>query len=180
MRCTVQCVFLILASAALLVAGQAGDGTPSTPAQFAQQLDQIARTASVMVDGDVCQKIGMGRSVNQQSFIQVKKTLIRLSRLVSFPCDVNLWMPVSGSPDEVQVMIRNENELSQFWVFGPRPQQMFPQMKEVLETGRRITVEDKPGWVSVLAPVYNSLGDIVGLVEVVSKGSLICRCDQGF
>jgi len=42
-------------------------------------------------------------------------------------------------------------------------------MKQVLETGRRVTVAEKPGWVSVLAPVYDSLGDIVGLVEAVTQ-----------
>jgi hypothetical protein len=35
-----------------------------------------------------------------------------------------------------------------------------------------VTVTDRPGWISVLAPVYNSLGDIVGLVEAVSRTEL--------
>jgi hypothetical protein len=42
-------------------------------------------------------------------------------------------------------------------------------MATVLKTGQRITVMDRPGWISVLAPVYNSLGDIVGLIEAVSQ-----------
>ena len=41
-------------------------------------------------------------------------------------------------------------------------------MRQVLETGRRETVRQKPGMVSVLAPVFDSLGDMVGLVEVVA------------
>jgi hypothetical protein len=41
-------------------------------------------------------------------------------------------------------------------------------MGRVLDTGRREVVTEKPGMVSVLAPVSNSLGDIVGLVEVVA------------
>jgi hypothetical protein len=45
-------------------------------------------------------------------------------------------------------------------------------MRQVLDTGRRVTVTEKPGWVSVLAPVYNSLGDIVALVETVSQKRL--------
>jgi len=44
-----------------------------------------------------------------------------------------------------------------------------PRMKTVLETGRRLTVTDKPGWISVLAPVSDSDGDIVGLVEAVGN-----------
>ena len=42
-------------------------------------------------------------------------------------------------------------------------------MKTVLDTGKRTAVSEKPGWVSVLAPVHNSLGDIVGVVEVASQ-----------
>lgn len=44
-------------------------------------------------------------------------------------------------------------------------------MQQVLKTGGRVTVEEKPGMVSVLAPVRNSLGEIVGVVEVVSSTS---------
>ncbi len=158
---------------------QAESATTLPRATLARDLDQIARTASVMVDGDLCQRIVDGYTLREPEFTQVKKTLIRLSRLISHPCDVNLWMPVEGAPGQIQIVIRNENELSQFWVFGARSQPMFPQMSEVLKTGRRVTVEERPEMVSVLAPVYNSLGDIVGLVEVVSKESFPCRCAPG-
>ena len=68
-----------------------------------------------------------------------------------------------------QIVIRNRYEMSQFWEWGKLNQPMFPAMGTVLETGQRVTVKQKPGFVSVLAPVRNSLGDIVGLVEVVSR-----------
>jgi len=156
---------------------------------MAGELDEVARIASVIVDGDVCQRIvtpraldylfkndprdpwaaGDNYEVNDAAFIAVKKTLIRLSRLAPFPCDVNLWMPIAGHPDKVRVVIRNTNELSQFWPWAALYQDMIPQMKQVLDTGRRATVTEKPGWVSVLAPVYNSLGDVVALVEAVSQ-----------
>jgi hypothetical protein len=61
--------------------------------------------------------------------------------------------------------------MSQFWVWGALHQEMFPEMKEVLAGGKRLTVTKKPGWISVLAPVYDSLGDVVGLVEVVSRSA---------
>ena len=154
-----------------------------------RELDEVARIASVMVDGDVCRRIvtpraleymfkndphdqwlaGDNYEVNDEAFIAVKKTLIRLSRLAPFPCDVNLWMPVAGHPDKVRIVIRNANELSQFWPWGALYQDMIPPMKQVLESGRRVTVAEKPGWVSVLAPVYDSLGDIVALVEAVTQ-----------
>ena len=142
-----------------------------------------------MVDGDVCQRIVTERSlgyivrkdprdpwlgadnydVNHEAFIHTKKTLIRLARLVDFPCDVNLWMPLPGPPDQVHIVIRNVNELSQFWKWGALYQETPPPMRRALETGERVTVSDSPGLVSVLAPVRNSLDEIVGLVEVVSR-----------
>src|SRR6516162_9313988 len=109
---------------------------------------------------------GDNYEVNHEAFDLVKKTLIRISRLVSFPADANLWMPVPGHPDKIRVVIRNANELSQFWPWGALYQEMIPEMKTVLATGRRTTVAQKPGWVSVLVPVSDSLGDFVALVEV--------------
>lgn len=158
---------------------------------MARELDDVARIATVMVDGDVCQRIvtpraleymfkndprdqwlaGDNYDVNDQAFIAVKKTLLRLSHLAPFPCDVNLWMPIASHRDKVRIVIRNVNELSQFWPWGALYQDMIPQMRQVLDSGRRVTVTDKPGWVSVLAPVYNSLGDIVALVEAVGQKS---------
>jgi len=168
---------LLLAVAALL------------PAQRAAQLDGVARVASVMVDGDVASRIVTKRAlrymlnddprdkwraadnydVNHEAFLQTKKTLIRLSRLVSFPCDVNLWLPLASDPPSIFLAVRNVHELSRFWRFGAMHQPMFPPMKRVLETGERVTVAGKGSLVAVLAPVYDSLGDIVGLVEVVAR-----------
>jgi len=170
---------LILAAAGLFA--QTDDRT--------QALNRVAQVATVMVDGDVCRRIQTPRSeglltrvdprdpwaaadnydVNHAEFIQVKKTLIRLSHLCPEACDVNLWMPVAAAPDRVQIMIRNVYEMSQFWNWGALHQPMPAEMKKVLDTGQRVTVRRRPGMVSVLAPVYDSLGDIIGLVEVVSQ-----------
>jgi len=154
-----------------------------------KQLDEIARTASVMVDGDLCRRIvkpralrflahpdpkdqwsaGDNYEVDHTAFIQTKKTLRRLSMLAPFPCDVNLWMPLEQQPGKIHIVVRNVHELSQFWQWGALFQDMDPRMKSVLDTGQRVTVADKPGWISVLAPVYDSEGSIVGLVEAVTN-----------
>lgn len=161
----------------------------ASKAKLEQDLDEIGRIATIMVDGDVCQHIvtkraldrifhkdprdqwaaGDNYDVNDDAFIQVKKTLIRLAHLAPYPVDVNLWMPLGSNPPQIHIVIRNRYEMSQFWTWGALTQPMFPQMQTVLDTGRRITVEQKPGYVSVLAPVRNSLDDIVGLVEVVGR-----------
>lgn len=160
--------------------------------RFANELDNAARAASVFVDGDLCERIvtpraldymfrndpkdkwaaGDNYEVNVDAFNRTKKTLIRVSRLVPFLADANLWMPVKGHPDKIRVVIRNGNELSQFWPWGALYQDMIPEMRTVLETGKRIAVSKKSGWLSVLAPVTNSLGDTVAVVEVASQRTL--------
>jgi hypothetical protein len=156
---------------------------------IARDLDAIAKVATVMIDGDICQRILTPRAieymlrnpsrdkwadadnydVDDVAFIATKKTLIRLSRLAEYPVDANLWMPLKSDLSIVHVVIRNRYEMSQFWPWGKLFQTTPAPMREVLETGRRSTVTGKAGYVSVLAPVHNSLGDIVGLVEVVSR-----------
>jgi hypothetical protein len=154
-----------------------------------QDLHEIARVATIMIDGDVCQRIvtpralahmlhpdprdewqaGDNYDVNAGAFIQTKKTLIRLAMMASYPVDVNLWMPVPTTPN-IQLVIRNKYNLSQFWN-GELQQAMPPEMQEVLKTGNTLTTQKMPEMISVLAPVRNSLGQIVGLVEVVSSAA---------
>jgi hypothetical protein len=181
---TVGLVFLLTLAASAKDAGT-----------LTKDLDNIARTASVMIDGDVCQRIVTPRGleymlknpsrdkwadadnydVDDASFIATKKTLIRLSQLADYPVDVNLWMPLKPDLSVVHIVIRNKNEMSQFWPWGKLFQDTPKPMRAVFETGQRVTVTEKAGYVSVLAPVRNSTGDIVGLAEVVSRLQLDSR-----
>jgi hypothetical protein len=65
--------------------------------------------------------------------------------------------------------------MSQFWPWGKLFQETPGPMLEVLRDGKSVTVEGKSGFLSVLAPVRNSLDEIVGLVEVVTKTPLDMR-----
>jgi hypothetical protein len=154
-----------------------------------RDLDHVARVASVMLDGDTCLRIQTARSahyitvkdprdpwragdnydVHAQPFIETKKALIRLAHLCGTPCDVNLWMPEPGNAARMQIVIRNVHELSQFWNWGDLGQAMPAEMRRVIDSGERVSVSRKPGVVSVLAPVRNSLGDVVAIAEVVSQ-----------
>jgi hypothetical protein len=78
-------------------------------------------------------------------------------------------MPIPGKPGRIQVLVRNVNEMSQFWSWGELDQETPAPMAKVLETGQRITVTQKHGFTSVLAPLYDSLGEVAGLVEVVTR-----------
>jgi hypothetical protein len=114
-------------------------------------------------------RAGDNYDVDHAAFQQIKKTLMRLAHLCVTPCDVNLWMPVPSNRGRVQIIIRNVLETSQFWTWGDLDQAMPPEMKTVLETRERVTVRRKAGMISVLAPIRDSLGDVVGVAEVVSQ-----------
>jgi hypothetical protein len=181
-----QLAFMSVCGGAAAVA-QAVSSSPADAAAQQRDLQEIARVATVMIDGDVCQHIvtqralqhmlrsdprdkwqaGDNYDVHAAPFIQTKKTLIRLSMLAPYPVDVNLWMPVPTTQD-IQVVIRNKYNLSQFWQ-GELEQAMPPEMREVLQSGKTLTVQKSPEMISVLAPVRNSLNEVVGLVEVVSS-----------
>jgi hypothetical protein len=160
-----------------------------TKEALARDLEEVARVASVMLDGGVCERIMTPRAlkkmfavdpndqwagsdnfdVNHEPYVQTKKVLMRLAKLVPYPVDCNLWMPFTQDPKKIQILIRNRHEMSQFWTWGVLFQDQTPQMAEVLATGKPQTIVQKGDFVSVLTPVFNSLGDTVGLVEVVSR-----------
>ncbi|HYM13299.1 MAG TPA: hypothetical protein VEU62_21350 [Bryobacterales bacterium] len=161
----------------------------ATRAQVEAELDRLAQVATAMVDGDECQRIMTPRAldkmfrtdprdrwaghdnfdVNDGPYIAVKKVLRRVSTLAPFPVDCNLWMGFRERPELVQILIRQVNEMSQFWKWGDLYQPMPPEMKEVLQTGKRKTVAMHGDYISVLTPVFNSLGDPVAIVEVVAR-----------
>jgi hypothetical protein len=180
--------FLLLAFAAFNLSA-IGYAQSQTRESMARELEAVARVATIMVDGDVCQRIMTERAlkklfvidpedqwagsdnfdVNAEPFIQTKKTLMRLAKLRPYPIDCNLWMLFKENPQRIQILIRNQYEMSQFWTWGVLYQEIPTEMAEVLSSGKPKTVIGKNDLLSVLTPVYNSLGDIVGLVEVVGR-----------
>lgn len=61
------------------------------------------------------------------------------------------------------------SRFSQLWPWGALYQDMIPTIRQVLSSGRRVAVVKRPRRVAVLAPVYDSRGDIVGLVDAVTQ-----------
>jgi hypothetical protein len=140
-----------------------GSGQVRDKQSLEKDLEGIARVATVMIDGDVCQRIMTDRALKKMFVIDPKDPWIGSDNF-----DVNAE-PFIEEPGKIQVLIRNKYEMSQFWSFGQLYATIPPEMNEVLATGKRLTIQKKGNIISVLTPVYNSLGDVVGLVEVVSR-----------
>jgi hypothetical protein len=149
-------------------------------------LKELARVASVMVDGEDAEHVVTDRAmhyianpdpkhrflagdyfdVDFDGFLRAKKTLLRLSRLVDFRCDTVLWMKVKGRDELVTPLLHN-GTLSQWYRFGASSAEAAGPMAECLRSGEVTPVEDGASdMLTVLAPVRDSLGDVVGLVEL--------------
>ena len=158
--------------------------------EMVEALVGLAKVASVMVDGEEAKRIitddafhhmtnkdpqyrflsGDHYDVDHQAFLRMKKTLLRLSTLVDFPCDTSLWVRVKGLETHVTVAVQN-GSLKRYWKWAEEMRPLEGEMADCLRTGE-VTVAslDHPtGTVTVLAPVRDSLGDVVGFVELTAK-----------
>ena len=165
---------------------------------------ELARVASVMGDGEEAKRIITDRAhyylansdttyrflssdyydVDHDTFLRMKKTLLRLSMLVDFPCDTSLWVRVEGLADHalrqaqggvslsnpVTVAVQNGG-MKRYWQWAEEKRPLEPEMAECLATGKATAApkDEARGLVTVLAPVSDSLGDVVGFVELTAK-----------
>jgi len=162
---------------------------PKDADPMTRDLHQLGRIATCMVDGELVKQIVTERAkekifhvdprdkwaagdnfdVNHEPYTKVKQTLQRIAMLVDWPVDCNLYMPCEVKPEKWYLLIRQQYGLAQMWQWGQVYQDPIPEMVEVLKTGRREVVTQRKGWVSVLTPVYDSLGKIVAVVEVCTR-----------
>jgi hypothetical protein len=150
------------------------------------QLTQLAAICTKVVDGDRCWRIVTDRAedwlfrklpgdawagmdnydVDLDEFRSLKKDLIRLSNLPTVLTDCNLWMRVRNSPDQVHMVIRQAKD----WSLGYRFRQMAitptPEMKRALAGELAMLSDLEEGMISMLTPVRNSKGDVVGFIEI--------------
>ena len=152
-------------------------------------LAQVARVAEVMIDGELAMRIITDRAthyivnpnpqhrflsgdyydVDHDSFLLMKKTLLRLERLASFPCNATLWVRVRGADNLITAAVQN-GQLHRYWRFGEDGRKPDGELAQCLSSGQ-ITPAPADGsedFLTVLAPIRDSLGDVVGCVELTA------------
>jgi hypothetical protein len=80
-----------------------------------------------------------------------------------------LWVRVKGAPGLITVVVQN-GQLHRYWRFGEAGRKPEGEIARCLATGR-ITlapVRGSPDFLTVLAPARDSLGDVVGCVELTA------------
>jgi len=151
------------------------------------RLRELARTASVMLDGEEVLRIVSPRAmeyisspvkgyrfmtndyfdVDHEIFIRTKKTMKRLARLTDIPCSMALWLPAQGAPKYMTIVVHN-GTVNRYWQFGSYRTEMPNEVRSCLKSG---TVRSAPGsgstnMITVLAPVFDSLEDTVAVLEI--------------
>jgi hypothetical protein len=160
---------------------------PDKACRALEALTEVARVASVMVDGDEARRIIAERAiwyiahpdpehrflsgdyydVDHDTFLRMKKTLLRLERLLDFSCSSSLWIRVEGLEGYVTLAVQNGN-VHRYYRFGQEKMELPAEMAECVRTGQPVVapLEHPSQTLTVLAPVFDSLGDVVGIVEL--------------
>ena len=164
-------------------------------------LNELARVTTAMIDGEEVLRIPEEQTlhyiknpdpnhrflaldhfvVDHEPFLRVKKLLLRIQTLADFPCSTLLFLVVEGLGQAVTPLVQNGNH-SRYYEFGAGQTALAPEMKECLENGRIVEapVEHPRGMLSVLAPVFDSMGDVVGLVELSAPNPVTCKSVPGY
>lgn len=161
-------------------------GHKETQQKKTEALLQVGRIASVMVDGDVSTRVITDRAmhyitrpdpkyrflsadfydVDHQNFLIIKKTLLRLQRLLPFYSSTSFWLRFEK--EEVIPVVLN-NEMQRYYQFGwATPFPMNDEMKQCCFEDKVVQSPEHSDFITVLAPVKDSLQDVVGFVEITT------------
>jgi len=160
--------------------------TKKTTQDLISKLENTARTAAVMMDGDEARRVIVDRAmehithpnpkyrfldadyydVHFDTFLRVKKTLKRLQKLADTECSANLWVRVRERTEEVTLAIQC-GRCHRYWQFGELKHRIDTNMKRCLKGGKvvKILPTSRNTKVTFLAPVFDSLEETVGLIE---------------
>ncbi|KPK86001.1 MAG: hypothetical protein AMJ81_02195 [Phycisphaerae bacterium SM23_33] len=155
-----------------------------TEAVFAE-LARIAEIAAGILDGEEVKRIiaeqamhyvanpdpehrylsGDYFDADHELFLRTKKLLTRLERLGKVPLNGSVWVPIPGR-EEVTVAVQN-GAYHRYYQFGQERLATPPEMKQVFANGQVLRVAPAEGdrLATVLAPVRDSLGDVVAVAE---------------
>jgi hypothetical protein len=153
------------------------------------ELERLARVAEAMVDGELAGRVVTERAahyianphpdhrhlsgdyydVDHAAFLAMKKVLLRLERIVPFACNATLWMRVRGAEQLLTPVVQN-GRLHRYYRFGEERRRPEGELAECLATGKAVCapVDGSAEFLTVLAPVRDSLGAVVGCVELTA------------
>ncbi|HHN47108.1 MAG TPA: hypothetical protein ENN09_06670 [Planctomycetes bacterium] len=99
---------------------------------------------------------------------------MRLERLMPFECSASLWVRVNGLEDHVTVAVQN-GALHRYWKWAEEKRPLEGEMAHCMSSGEitEAAHDDTSRFLTVLAPVRDSLGDVVALVELTARNPAV-------
>lgn len=138
------------------------------------RLRDLARVATVFIDGDAFARIpldpalntGDDYAVDHESFLDVKQTLLKLKRLDDEDLGVTTWRPWTG--EEVEQVCPVDLHDRQV---RPGNHPITPAIAEALRGQVGVQQFELRGHpcLSVCAPIRDSMEDVVGVVELFAS-----------
>ncbi|NKB70307.1 MAG: hypothetical protein GKR89_24820 [Candidatus Latescibacteria bacterium] len=105
--------------------------------------------------------------VDSELFLRTKKLLLRIERLGHVPVDSSVWVPVPGR-DAITLAVQNGVN-HRYYTFGQEQLATPPAIQRVFDSSAIESVgpngDAPPQLATALAPVKDSLGDVVGVAE---------------
>ncbi|MBK05124.1 MAG: hypothetical protein CL920_39480 [Deltaproteobacteria bacterium] len=134
--------------------------------QIGMRLQAIASTSALMLDGDQHEQIRGEKAAKSAAFLAMRKKLREVKKANGLDTDILTYRPVDGRTLKF-VLMTNEKP------FIGHTYQIKQEMKPTLSEGKpgftKIFKDQHGEWISGYAPIRNSKGKIVGLVEVDAK-----------
>ena len=150
-----------------------------------EELTRLAEIAAGVIDGEEVRGIITPRAmyyilnpdpshqylvgdyfdVDPERFLRVKKLMIRIARLSELLISSGMWQVIG---DGARVTVAPQNGAQQRWYrFGENVMDIPPEMAEVARTGqvKALPVADGDRQATALAPIRDSLGDVVAVCE---------------
>jgi hypothetical protein len=159
-----------------------------TPEQILAELSRLGEIAAGILDGEEVLRIitdeamhhiahphpehrflsGDHYDVDHGLFLRAKKLLLRIARLSPLEVTASLWVPVPGG-EAVTVAVHNGTH-HRYYTFGQMKLPTPPDMQGVFATGqmRQVGPADGEALATVLAPIRDSLGDVVAIAELTA------------
>lgn len=158
-------------------------------AEVLTELTRLAEIAAAILDGEEVKRIitdqamhyvanphpdhpflaGDHYDVDAELFLRMKKLLLRIVTLSELDIGATVLVPV-GDTNWVTVALHNGTCFRYYMVFGQLKLETPGEIAEVLRTGRVVSVppDDATPLATALGPIRDSLGDVVGVVELTS------------
>jgi len=155
--------------------------------QIVAKLEELGHIGSALLDGEDLQKVIVDRAywhiankipghrflsgdyfdVDHNRFLYWKKLLLRLETLADFQVNGAVWMQIKGKEDSLTVALQN-GSIHRYYKFGEEIRDPEPEMQQAMDKDELVVAPagHPSGTLTVIAPIRDSLGDRVGVLEL--------------